>query len=635
MLTSIRNASQTWLGKIVLSVIFTFLIAGVAIFGVEEFFRGGSNTTVATVGKTPISAESVRSAYQNQLNRYQQQLKRTLTPDQARALGLERQVLNQLITEAALDQKTHDLGLAVSDEAVLRAIREEPSFKGPNGAFDRGRFYQTLQQAGINEPMFVREQRAVIARLQIADAITAGFPVTAAMREAVHRYSTERRTAAILALTPLSAGDIPAPTDEELKSYYDNDKGAFRAPETRALNLLVLDPETMGKAGAEAIPEEEAKTIYEANKGKYGSPERRTIQQITFPDQAAAEEARKKIEGGETPFEAVAVARGVDPKNLALGTLTKAELFDPAVADAAFALAQNAVSQPVKGRFGTVLLRVTGIEPESVKPFDEVKDEVRKQIALQRAKDGLEPAHDAIEDARASAKPLADIARDRSLPLVAIPAVDSKGNDPSGKKVEGIPDADATLAAAFRSEIGSDSESLRTKTGGYVWYDVAKIDAAHDKPLDAVRDEVAKGWKEAEIAKRLAAKAKEMVEKLDKGETVEAVAKDAGIEAKTVTDLARNQAKDDLSTEVIERIFATALDKAGSAPSGDGRTVFKVTGATMPAFVGGTPTDQNIEKSFRTALNDDVLGEYIAEIQKDAGVSVNQAAFKRALGGEY
>ncbi len=581
MLTSIRNATQTWLGKIVLSVIFTFLIAGVAIFGVEEFFRGGSNTTVATVGKTPISAEAVRTAYQNQLNRYQQQLKRTLTPDQARALGLARQVLNQLVTEAALDQKTSDLGLAVSDEAVLRTIRDEPTFKGANGAFDRTLFFQTLQRAGIPEAVFVREQRAVIARLQLADAITSEFPVPTAMREAVHRYATERRAATVIRLTPQAAGEIAAPSEDELKTYYDENKAAYRAPETRSLNLLVLDPEAAAKP--DSISDEEARKIYEANKGQYGKAERRTIQQITFPDEAAAEEARKTIESSGQPFEAVAVARGVDPKNLALGTLSKAELFDPAVAEAAFALEKNKVSAPVKGRFGTVLLRVTGIEPATLKPFDEVKDELRKQIALQRAKEGIEASHDAIEDARASAKPLAEIAKERGLPLVSIPAVDAQGKDASGNPVAGIPDSDSTLAAAFRAETGGDNEALRIKSGGYVWYDVTGVEPAHERPLAEVRETVAKAWRDAQVSKRLTDKAKELIEKLDKGEAPDAVAQSAGAEAKPVADLSRNGQKDDLGQDVIERIFATPVDKAGSAPSADGRVVFKVTQATRPS----------------------------------------------------
>lgn len=634
MLQSIRSASQHWLGKVVLTVIFTFLIAGVAIFGVEEFFRGGSSTTVATVGKTPISAEEVRTAYQNQLQRYQAQLKRTLTPDQARAMGLERQVLAQLITEAALDQKTRDLGLAVSDAAVLRAIQEEPSFKNANGSFDRTLFFQTLQRAGLNEAMFVREQRSVIARLQLADAIVADPPVPQAMREAVHRYSLERRDAAVLTLAPSAAGEIPAPTDDELKAYYDNNKVSFRAPEYRSLNLLVLEPAALAKP--DEVSDEEARKVYDANQSRFGKAERRTIQQISFPDETAASEARAKIESGETPFEAVAAERGLDPKQLDLGTLAKAELFDPAIGNAAFALEPGKVSEPVKGRFGTVLLRVTSIEPGTVKPFDEVKDEIRKEIALRRVREGgFDKVQDAIEDARSAAKPLAEIAKDQGLTLLSIPAVDAQGNDPSGQPVAGIPDKETTLPAAFRADVGNDTEVLRTKTGGAIWYDVVKIDPSHEKPLAEVRDEAVKGWTRAEVEKRLVAKSKELTERLDKGEAIETVAQEAGLPLKTVTDIARNQNKDDLSSDIVERIFTTPVGKAASAPSGEGRAVFKVAAATVPAFVPGTPSDGQLVNSLRTALADDMLGEFIAEVQKSAGVNVNQTALRRALGGEY
>jgi len=633
MLQTIRNASQHWLGKIVMAVIFTLLIGGIAIFGVEEFFRGGASSSVARVGGTEISAEAVRTAYQNQIQRYQTQLKRAITPDQARALGLDRQVLAQLITEAALDQKTHDLGLAIPDATVRSAIEKEEAFKGANGQFDAQTFFQTLQRAGLNEAMFVREQRAVAARLQLAEAVSADLPVPTAMREAVHRYSTERRTAALIVLPPAAAGEIPAPTDDELKGYYEANKAGYRAPETRSLTLLVLDPETMAKP--DAISDEDARKAYELNKRNYGAPERRTIQQITFPDEAAAAEARQRIESGEQPFEGVAIARGVEMKDLSLGSLTKAELYDPAVAEAAFALPVGAVSPPVKGRFGTVLLRVTAIEPETVKPFAAVEGEIRKTLALQRAREGLGAAQDAIEDARAGAKPLPEIAQERGLPLVTIPAVDAKGNDAAGRPVEGIPDRDTTLAAAFRSDVGSDTEALRTKSGGAIWYEVAKIEPAHDKPLDEVRAEVATGWKGSEIAKRLQAKSKALTERLEAGETPEAVAGAEGLSLRTASELARNQAKDELPTEVIDRIFATAIDKSASAPLNDGRVVFKVTGATMPAFVAGAPSDVAIEKNFRTALADDVLGEFIADVQKNAGVSVNEAAYRRAIGGEY
>ncbi|KQT99001.1 peptidylprolyl isomerase [Methylobacterium sp. Leaf469] len=634
MLTNMRKASQHWLGKIILSVVFVFLIAGVAIFGVEEFFRAGSTSTVATVGKTPISAEAVRTAYQNQLQRYQSQTRRTLTPDQARALGLDRQVLAQLVSEASLDQQTASLGLSIPDAAVLRAIREEKSFQGADGKFDPSLFFQTLQRAGLNEATFVREQRSVAARLQLAEAVASDLHVPAALREAVHRYTTERRAVALMMLPPSLVGEIPAPTDDAIKTFYEENKFAFRAPETRAVNLLVLDPQAMAKP--EALSPEDIAKRYEADRAKYGTPERRTIQQIVFPDEAAAAVARRKIEANEAPFEAVAAESGADAKNLTLGTLTKAELFDKPVADAAFALPKDAVSQPVKGRFGTVLLRVTAIEPETLKPLADVQAEIAKTIALERATSGIETAHDAIEDARANTKSLPEIAKDRGLPLVAVPALNAQGLDAEGNPVAGIPDRETTVAALFRSEIGGDNEPLRTKSGGYVWYDVTNIDRAHDKPLDSVRDEVVARWRAAESARLLAAKAKELSDRLDKGDTVETVAQAAGLNVETVSDIARNQPQGDLTADVVNRIFATAVGKAASAEAGERRALFKVTAATMPAYVPGAPADEAIAKRFQSTLADDVLGEYIAEVQKSVGITVNQTAFRRAVGGgEY
>lgn len=633
MLQGIRAASEHWLGKIVLAIIFSLLMFGIGIYGVEDLIRGGGSNAVATVGSTQITGEQVRHAYQNQLERYQLQLKRALTPDQARALGLDRQVMSQLITEAALDQKTRDLGLAVPDSAVLRAIHEEKSFQNDKGVFEPQLFYQTLQRAGLNEGMFVREQRSVLARIQLAEAVSGGLTVPTALREAVHRYTTERRAVSYLFLSSSDAGQIPQPSEDELKTWYEGNKDRFRAPEYRAVNLLVVDPDTV--AQTVTVSDEDARKAYDLNKSRYGTPEKRTIQQVVFPDAASAEAARKQIEDGSKTFEQVAEARGTSGDGLTLGTLSRDEIFDKAVADAAFSLPEGGVSQPVKGQFGEVLLRVTKIEPGSVKPFEEVAGEIRKSLALQRARDKIDDIRDSIEDQRANAKSLSDIAAERKLPLVSIQAVDAQGKTPDGNRVTGIPDADTTLPAVFRAEIGGDNEPLRTKAGGFVWYDVTKIDPAHDKPLDEVKDAVKDGWTAAEVAKRLQAKGRELVEKLDKGESIEDAAKEVGVNAQETSDLARNQPKDMLTADVVNLIFATPVGKAGSAASGASRAVFKVTSATMPAFVPDSASDKTVTQNFQSALADDVLSEYIADVQKNAGVKVDQAALRKVFGGEY
>ena len=633
MLQGIRAASEHWLGKIVMTVIFTMLLFGMGIYGVEDLIRGGSSNAVATVGSTKITAEKVRETYQNQLQRYQVQLKRTLTPEQARSLGLDRQVMSQLITEAALDQKTQDLGLTVPDSAVLRAIREEKSFQNAEGHFEPQLFYQTLQRVGLNEQAFVREQRHVIARLQLAEAVSGDLHVPQALREAVHRYTTERRSVSFLFLSSSDAGQIPDPSEDELKTWYQANKDRFVAPEFRAANILVIDPERLAKP--DAVSEEDVRKAYDLNKDRYGAPEKRTIQQIVFPDVAAAEAARKEIESGAKTYEQVAEARGTDGKDLTLGTLTRDALFDKTVGDAAFALPEGGVSEPVQGRFGVVLLRVTKIEPGTVKPFEEVQGEIRKTLALQRARDAVDNVRDTIEDQRAGAKSLADIAAEQKLPLITVPAVNAQGKAPDGHLVSDIPDADTTLPALFRAEIGGDNEPLRSKANGYIWYDVTKIDAAHDRPFDEVKAGVKDGWTAAEIAKRLQAKGRELVEALDKGEAFDDAAKRLGVNAQQTTDLARNQPKDMLTSDVVNLIFATPVGKAGSAASGTSRAVFKVTAATMPAFVADSASDKTVSQNFQSALADDILSEYIADVQKNAGVKVDQAALRKVFGGEF
>lgn len=631
MLQGFRKASQGLIGKIVVTILFGFLIVSFAIWGINDIFRGAPRTTVATIAGTEVSGEAFRTAYQNEIQRIARQSRRTLTQEQARALGLDRQVLSRLVTEGLLDAKTRELGLGVSDQMIAKAIVEDQNFRGSGGRFDPATFQDLLRSANLTEQAYVREQRAVMARLQLAEALTPDLPVPLAAREAIHRYGAERRSAAYLLLPAASVGEIPSPTDAELQAFYDTRRGLYRAPEYRALNLLVLEPETLARA--DEVSDADARQRYEALKdAKYGTPERRRIQRIDFPTMEDAEAALRRLKAGEITYEALAQERGT--KELDVGTFSKAEVFDKPVADAAFALDEGAVSGPVRGQFGIVLVRVTKVEPSTVKPFEEVADELKRTIAVERTKQQVATVHDAIEDLRAGAKPLADIAREKGLPLVKVPAVDREGKDKTGQAVQGVPDKPAVVAAAFASDVGVDNEAVRTSAGGYVWFDVTGIEPARDKPLAEVREAVAAQWRTEEEARRLAQRGRELVERLDKEEAIETLAQEVGVEGKTAADLARNTGKDDLTVDAVNRIFATPVGKAGSAASGEAaRAVFKVTSATVPPYVTTTQEGAQVEERLRLFLSDDLLTSYIADLQKAFGVRVNEAALQRAVGG--
>jgi peptidyl-prolyl cis-trans isomerase D len=623
-----RKAGQTLVGKTLATIFFVGLIISFAIWGIGDIFRTRPESTVAEVGKTHISINQVRNAYMNELQRLGRQFRTVISPEQARMLGLDQQVINNLITEAVMGEEARRTGLSVSDQLVARSIMENPAFKGADGQFNRALFDQALRNAGLAEAGFVQEQRAAMARAHLAEAIAGDLTVPTAAKEAFHRYTSERREASYLMLTPAMAGDIPAPTNEQLQSFYEERKGTYRAPEYRAVNVMPLDAAAIAKPND--VSDADARQRYDQQKAKYGQPERRTIQQIPFTSMEEAQAASAKIKAG-TDFEAAATERGVSASGLELGTFTKSEMLDTAVADAAFGLPQGGVSDPIQGRFGPVIVRVTQIQPESVRPFEEVAGEIRQEIAVERAKSQIETIHDQIEDLRAGAKPLADIAKEKGLTFVQVPAMDAQGLDKGSNPVN-IPDREAVAKAAFASDIGVDNEPLRTATG-YVWYDVTGIDPSREKNLDEVRDQVAAQWREDQVAQRLSEKARQLTERLEKGEAIEALAQEAGTQAKTATDLARSAAKDDLTAEAVNRIFATPVGKAGNAANAaDSRVVYKVTAAAVPPMVTTTQQAQNIENQLRSGMGDDLINQYIAQARQDLGVTINQQALQQATG---
>src|ERR1700704_5741327 len=157
MLRGMRKASSNWLGKTIMSIVMGLLIIAFGFWGIADIFKGFGQSTLAKIGHTEISVEQFRQLYNDRLQQIGRQFGRPLTPDQARAFGLDRQVLQQMVAEAALDEDARRLRLGQSDAEVMRMIFNDPNFKGPSGAFDPARFKETLRQFGYTEQRYVAE----------------------------------------------------------------------------------------------------------------------------------------------------------------------------------------------------------------------------------------------------------------------------------------------------------------------------------------------------------------------------------------------------------------------------------------------------------------------------------------------
>src|SRR5246127_5989231 len=164
MLRGMRKASSNWLGKTIMAVVMGVLIVSFGIWGIADIFRGFGQSTLATIGHTEISINEFRQLYTEKLQQIGRQFGRPLTMDQARAFGLDRQLLPQTIAEAALDEEARRLGLGQSDDEIRRVIMNDPNFKGPAGNFDPQRFQAMIRNFGYTEQRYVAEQRKVLLR---------------------------------------------------------------------------------------------------------------------------------------------------------------------------------------------------------------------------------------------------------------------------------------------------------------------------------------------------------------------------------------------------------------------------------------------------------------------------------------
>ncbi len=631
MLRGIHKATSNWLGKAVMTAVMGLLVVSFAIWGINDIFRGFGANSVAKIGDTEISIEQFRQYYTDRLQQFGRQLGRAVTPDQARGLGLDRQLLAQLIAETALDEQTRKLHLGLSDADIAKRITADPNFRGLTGQFDRARFEQLIRQAGFSEPRYVDQERRTILRRQIAQSVIGNLQVPATALTVINQFQNEKRSIEYVALTAAQAGEIPEPTPEVLSKYYEERKVMFRAPEYRKITLLSLTPADIAKP--DEVSDADAKNYYEQHKTNYGAPEKRELRQIAFPNPQEAAAAHERINKGAS-FADLAKERGLKDSDIDLGIVAKSDIIDSAVADAAFALKSGEVSAPIKGSFGTVIVQVGKIEPGSQKSYEELAAQIKREIAETRARSEINNLRDKIEDERAAGSTLSETAKKLGLKSVSIEAVDRSGRAPDGKLIAEIPKAPDVIGAAFASDPGVDNEALQLPNNGLLWYDVTGITPSHDRTLDEVRNQAVTRWHDDEVAKRLQAKTDDMLAKLKAGTAFAQVASEADLKVETSSGLQRRKPAGFIPAKVVDAVFKTPKDATGTS-DGDTQTqryVFRVTEVVEPPFDTNLPEAKQLSGSLQNAISDDLLGQYIARLESDYGVSVNQSALNQVIG---
>ncbi|MEW9808388.1 SurA N-terminal domain-containing protein [Mesorhizobium sp. ZMM04-5] len=627
MLSALRSAAGTWVAKLLLLL----LVVSFAVWGISgQLVNGFGGNSVITAGDTTVSPVEYRLAYDRQLAVLSQQFNTRLTRDQARSLGVEDQVLAQLAAGAVLDEQASELGLGLSQDKLATLTMSDPAFQGPDGRFSRQQFENVLRQIGMRPEDYLQNRGKVAIRQQIVEAVSDGIKAPDTFLRAVALYRGEDRTAEYLVLPKSLVESVEAPTDAALTEFFDKNKQRYAAPEYRKISYVSLVPEAI--ADEQAIGDEQVKQDYEQNIDRFTTPESRTIEQVVFADRNAAQAALDSISAGAT-FDSVVTAQGKTAADTLLGTFTKDRVPDQTVAEAAFALQANEVSQIVDGAFGPVLLRVTQITPAVVRSLDEVSPEIRKELAVAEANRILLDVHDNYEDSRAGGDSLREAATKLGLKVMTVEAIDRAAQRPDGSIVTDLPQSKELLDAAFESETGIENAPINVGSTGFVFYEVEAITPARDRTLDEVKDKVAADWRTDEVDTRLAAKAADVEKRLKDGAQIDALATELGLEKQTKRGLKRETDDGDFGRPGVAAVFGVPEGGSGvvAAPTGDAQIVFKVTEVFEPAGADANSIPDDARTSFASGMADDLLDQLVAKLQGQYGVAVDRSAIEQAL----
>jgi peptidyl-prolyl cis-trans isomerase D len=629
MMEALRNGAKTWVAKVLLGIVMAvFGVLGVSSMNINQTISGLFRQDLATVNGRAISGETYRTNLNRTITSFGQQSGSNITLEQARKIGLDKQVLDELLEQASLESQADALNIQVGDDAAKALVMKEKIFQNADGVFDVDRYRSILQQNGMSEAAYIASTKAEMTRRSITGVAMDNVTIPQTMIDALVRYRDESRDGRYVTFAVTEA-DVAAPTDAELKKQYDDTPAAYTAPEYRTVAMIKLDPADI--APKLQVTDDELAAGYDRFKLDYYTPEVRDIMQVSFPDAAAAEKAKARVDKGEDLLK-IAVELGQKEADILFKDKRAEDFLDEKIAKAAFELAQGAVSAPVVGSLNTALLKAVRVAPAKQPTLAEIKDKLAERVKLEKASEEIQSVYDAVEDARAQQTKFEDIASKVGVPFKLL-TFSASGIGKDDKPV-GVPSAGELLKAAFGSDVGVENDAIGSEGGGYVWYEVREIIPSAVRPIDQVKEQVKADFFAEKLRTLAADKAKAIVEKAGDTTKLETIATEVNGTIKSATGIKRNNVSEEFDGVATTALFSVA-EKAltwALEPDGKSARIIEVSKVTLPA-AGATTSAQDIATTAKEGLGSDLLNSYKLAVRGAAKVDMNEELWRQISGG--
>jgi peptidyl-prolyl cis-trans isomerase D len=642
MLQKIRENSSGWIAKLILGLV----IVVMAFFGFGDYIMPKTENFAAKVtvpGKFMGFGEKSKEVSVDDFRRrfdQTRQIERQQKGEAFDAAAFEkpenkRRILEQMIDEAVMQLGAEQSGVKISDAMVRDTILSIDGFK-VDGKFDASRYQLALQQQGYTPKQFEQLVRQdLMTRFVVGEYIATGI-ASAAETDSLIRMSEQKRD--------LRYFDIPFPavsqdaTEAELNAWYGSHKTEYRTPETVAIEYVELDSTA---ASTDLVVDESVlKQRYDEQKAQYSSPEQRVASHILVAvpegapaaaDAAAKAKAQAIAKNAQaSPATFAEIAKSSDDtatKDIGgdLGPIEKG-IYGDDFDKAFFALKPGQVSDPVRLPDGWHVLYYRELIAGSVKPFEEVRAEIEAgYLSSEKERVFNEIAGKMVNAVSENATSLEPAAKAINRPLLRTGAFTRTGG-------EGIAAIEAVRKAAFSEEVKNErrvSDLIELEPNHVLLIRVVDHKPESTLPLAQVKDQVRSALIQDRALKAAEKAAKALLDRLNKGETLEQLAASVGSSLVPVVGIPRKAQVPQLQPIHAEafRLAKPANGKAGGAgivktPAG-GYMLMQVDAVNEPDVKALDPAVRaNAAKSIGQMRGDQQALEYVKALRKSFVVKV-------------
>jgi peptidyl-prolyl cis-trans isomerase D len=629
-----------WLKWSLALVVLTFVV-----FYIPDFLgtRAGAapSEVLATVEGQEITVRQFQRRYNLQVNAYRNAYGGQLNEQLLRQLGIDRQILQQLVDEEAMAAEAAKQGITVSDVEIRERILTMPGFQ-ENGKFvGEARYRQVLQfqNPPLTTTEFEENLRRALVIEKLRGALTGWMSVSDAEVAEEYRKRNEKVKLDVVPVTPDAFKSQVSVTDVELAASFEKNKETYRIGEKRKIKYAQVNVEQV--RSTVTVPEAEIAAFYQQNLQQYQSAAQVRASHILFKTEgkdenavkAAAEVVLKKAKAPGADFAALAKQYSEDDSNKNNGG--DLDYFGrgrmvPEFETAAFAMKPGEVSDLVKSSFGFHIIKVVDSKPENTRPLAEVHAEIEDQLKWQKAQAEAERIAKEIEPTLKTPADLDRVAKERSLTIA------ETGLFARDEPIDALGPQPELAARVFGMKEGEVTQAMRVNTGWMFATLTGKADPRLPT-LDEVKTKVRDNLITEKASALATARAASIAAGLKGSKDFAAAVKTAGLTMKSTELIARGAPIPDLGvSEAIDKV-AFSLPQGGvsdpiATPSGT---------AIIRIVERHGVTDAEIE-SGRDQLRDEMVnqrrdrffGAYMQKAKQALKINIRQDTLASLTGGQ-